>query len=139
MVVRYDAPACLIDSSAWIEFLRNTGSPECELVHDLLEEHVAICEPVRMEILSGARDDLHLRKLRSLIAIPTMIPVTPADFDEAAALYRRCVRVGQKVRKSMDCLIAAVAIRAGLPLLHCDRDFASLERNTELLVYRRHG
>lgn len=31
----------LIDTSAWIEFLRDTGSPVCELVDELLAEEIA--------------------------------------------------------------------------------------------------
>ena len=54
-----DRPAhlTLADSSAWIEILRNTGSPVCLRLHELLRaENVAICDAVRMEVLAGARD-----------------------------------------------------------------------------------
>ena len=44
-----------IDTSAWIEFLRNTGSPVCTLVDELLDSEIAICDTVRMEVLAGAR------------------------------------------------------------------------------------
>ena len=56
----------------------------------------------------------------------------PTDYEAAAALYRRCRRQGETVRKLLDCLIAAVAIRAGTPILHNDRDFDVLARHTEL-------
>jgi predicted nucleic acid-binding protein len=57
-----------------------------------------------------------------------------SDYDAAAALYRRCRRQGETVRKLIDCLIAAVAIRATIPVLHNDRDFDVLARHTELQV-----
>lgn len=39
------------------------------------------------------------------------------------------------VRKLMDCLIASVAIRAGMPILHNDTDFDTLALHTGLQVY----
>ena len=59
-----------------------------------------------------------------------------SDYYDAAALYRRCRRQGETVRKLADCLIAAVAIRAEIPILHNDRDFDTLARHTELQVDR---
>jgi len=125
----------VVDSSAWIEFLRDTGSPVCNAVDRLLDSDLAVCDAISMEILAGARDDHHLSQLRGLINRATILPTTPADFDEAAALYRICRRRGETVRKLIDCLIAAVTIRAGAELLHADVDFAALERHTELRIH----
>jgi len=44
----------MIDTSAWVEFLRDTGSPVCDRVDALVEGEVAVCEPVVMELLAGA-------------------------------------------------------------------------------------
>ena len=126
----------LIDTSAWIEFLRDTGSVVCILVEELLAANIAVCEPVRMEILAGARDESHLLDLRRLLARATVIPTQTMDYEDAAALYRRCRREGETVRKLMDCLIAAIAIRAGVPILHNDADFDALARHTELRIYQ---
>lgn len=125
----------LIDTSAWIEFLRDTGSPVCAAVDDLLDDEIAICDAVSMELLAGARDERHLTDLRRLLARATLVSITAVDYDEAAALYRRCRRQGETVRKLIDCLIAATAIRAGSPILHADADFAALARHTELVVH----
>ena len=126
----------VVDTSAWIEFLRDTGSPVCNAVDELLDADLAVCDAISMEILAGARDDRHLSQLRGLINRATMLPTTPADYDEAAALYRMCRRRGETVRKLIDCLIAAVAIRAGAELLHADLDFTALERHTALHTHR---
>ena len=125
----------LIDTSAWIEFLRDTGSPVCNAVDRLLADDVAICDPIRMEILAGARDDAHLRQLRGLLARATVLPTSAADYESAAALYRACRRRGETVRKLVDCLIAAVAIREDVPVLHADADFDALARHTALQVH----
>ena len=41
----------LIDTSAWVEFLRDTGSAVCNRVDALLADEIATCHPVRMEVL----------------------------------------------------------------------------------------
>jgi len=126
----------LIDTSAWVEFLRDTGSTVCARVDDLLDDEIAVCDPIRMEVLAGARDELHLHSLRRLLARATLLPTDPAHFEEAAALFRRCRQEGETVRRLMDCLIAAVAIRSGVPVLHRDGDFDVLARHTELEIAR---
>ena len=127
----------LIDTSAWIEFLRDTGSDVCAAVDELLDGEIAICDAVSMEVLAGARGDEHLIQLRGLLARATVVPTTPAHYDDAAALYRTCRRGGETVRALIDCLIAAVAIGAGLPILHRDADFDALERCTGLRTHRQ--
>jgi predicted nucleic acid-binding protein len=124
----------LIDTSAWVEFLRDTGSPICDRVDTLLPGEVAVCDPVRMEVLAGARSDEHLRDLRGLLARASTIATEPTDYENAAALYRTCRRSGETVRKLIDCLIASVAIKTGIPVLHADIDFDVLARHTQLQV-----
>lgn len=125
----------VVDSSAWIEFLRDTGSPVCVTVYDLLDGGVAICDAISMEILAGARDEHHLAQLRGLLGRATVLPTTPIDYDQAAALYRTCRRRGETVRKLIDCLIASVALRAGAEVLHADADFTALARHTPLRLH----
>ena len=127
----------LVDTSAWIEFLRDTGSPTCNRVDTVLGGEIATCDAVRMEVLSGARNEQHLQSLRRLLARAVTIPIEPADYEEAAALYRRCRREGEAVRKLIDCLIAAVAVRANAAVLHKDSDFDTLARHAGLKVDRQ--
>lgn len=124
----------LLDSSAWVEFLRDTGSPVCGRVDALLGRNIAACHPIRMEILAGARNDAHLQELRRLLARAALIPTQDADYEDAASLYRTCRRGGETVRKLVDCLIAAHAIRADVPILHADADFDALARHTPLRI-----
>lgn len=125
----------LVDSSAWIELLRGTGHP----VHLALKHHlavkssIAITEVVVMEILAGARSNRDRDQLRRrLLALPQLHLRGMPDFEAAADLYRRCRRAGGTVRKLIDCLIAAVAIRENASVLHNDRDFEVLARHTHL-------
>lgn len=124
----------LVDTSAWIEFLRDTGSPVCERVDSLLESKIATCDAIRMEVLAGARDEPHARQLARLLDRATLLPTEPVDYEAAAALYRYCRGKGRTVRKLIDCLIAAVAIRAGASVLHNDADFTAIAAATELVI-----
>ena len=124
----------LVDTSAWIEFLRDTGSSVCNRVEKLIESEIAVCDPVCMEVLAGAKNERHLRDLRGLLARAILLPVTPGDYDEAAALYRTCRSAGETVRKLIDCLIGSIAIRTGATLLHNDSDFDVLARHTGLRI-----
>ena len=77
----------LVDSSAWIEFLRDTGSPVCSRVERLLHaDDIATCHPIRMEVLAGARGEQHLSQLRGLLARASIVPTEPAGYEAAAAL-----------------------------------------------------
>lgn len=122
----------LVDTSAWAEFLRGTGSPVCERVDALLAKRITTCDVIRMEVMAGARSDEHLQQLRQLLARATLLPIEPVDYEAAASLYRACRGQGKTVRKLIDCLIAAVAIRACVPILHMDSDFAVLAEITNL-------
>jgi predicted nucleic acid-binding protein len=124
----------LIDTSAWIAFLRGTGSPVCERVDALLEADVATCGPVRMEVLAGARNEGYLQDLRRLLARASSLATVSMDYDHAAALYRTCRRHGETVRKLIDCLIASIALRAEVAVLHADADFEALARHTPLRI-----
>ncbi|HEY8864725.1 MAG TPA: PIN domain nuclease [Candidatus Dormibacteraeota bacterium] len=125
----------LVDSSAWVEFLRATGSPVNDRVRALLSGHASLAttEPILMEVLAGAKDDTHLRMLRRLVLGCQMIPVRGlSDYEEAAAMYRTCRRAGLTIRRLVDCLIAVVAINASASLLHADADFDLIAKRTPL-------
>lgn len=124
----------LIDTSAWIEFLRDTASPTCERVEAVLAHDIAVADPIRMEVLAGARNEQHLTQLRRLLARGVVLHTNPIDYDQTAILYRQCRANGDTVRKLIDCLIAAVAIRNDIAIVHLDADFEVLARHTELRI-----
>jgi predicted nucleic acid-binding protein len=129
----------LVDTSAWIELLRASGHPAHVTLRHHLEHRspIATTEPVIMELLAGARSRQEHARLRTrLIALPRLTVQGLADFESAAQLYRACRSRGATVRKLMDCLIAAVAIREDAAVLHNDHDFDLLARHTPLRTER---
>lgn len=127
----------LVDTSAWIDYLRGTGSAvHIELRRLIRRGEVAVTEPVVMEVLSGARSERHLSQLRDLLSIAALVQCESDDYREGAFLYRLCRAGGETVRSPFDCLIAAVAVRTGLAVLHRDRDFDALGRHTPLACHQ---
>ena len=125
----------LVDSSAWVEFLRATGSPAHLRLRSALQDgtDLACTDVIVMEILAGARDDVDRDRLRRLLYGLEFLPVEgPADYENAAGLYRLCRRGGETPRKLSDCLIAAVAIRSEAELLCEDADFLAIARHAPL-------
>lgn len=125
----------LVDSSAWIEFLRATGSPVHLRLRSALEDEaeLASTDVIVMEILAGARDDADRDRLRRLLYGQRFLAVEgPGDYESAADLYRLCRRAGETPRKLSDCLIAAVALRHDAELLGEDADFNVIARHAPL-------
>ena len=118
----------LVDTSVWIEVLRAQRSLDLESVVPM--EEVATCLPVVQEILQGFSDERAFRTAReALFALPVVeSPLRDQVVLEAVDLYRRARATGLTVRSSVDCLIAACAIRNDLEVLHRDRDFDLIAR-----------
>ncbi|MGV0646367.1 PIN domain nuclease [Mycolicibacterium sp. XJ2546] len=126
----------LIDTSAWVEYFRATGSAAAVEVRRLLSEEtddVAMCEPVAMEILSGARgEDVYLKLERLVNGLPSLAVDGATDFRAAAQIYCTARRAGRTVRSINDCLIAALAIRHDARIVHRDTDFEVIAAMTTL-------
>ncbi len=125
----------LVGSSAWVEFLRATGSPAHRQLRAALQGEVelACTDVIVMEILAGARDETDRDRLRRLLHGQEFLAVDgPADYEQAAEIYRLCRGEGETPRKLSDCLIAAVAIRNEADLLCRDADFEVIARHAPL-------
>jgi predicted nucleic acid-binding protein len=125
----------LIDTSAWVEYLRGTGSRTNLKVREIIDFDAQICDPVRMELLAGARDEHHFAQLEKFLARASVITTESIDYDNAAAIHRACRRLGLTIRTHIDCLIAAIAIRTDTDLLHNDSDFDAIAQVTKLKIY----
>ncbi|WP_223622989.1 PIN domain nuclease [Microbacterium sp. EST19A] len=128
----------LVDSSVWISYLRDDGTPVVDTLDALLSAgaEVATTEPILMELLAGARKAQELTRVEALAnGLPT-VPVEPVtDFRNAAALYRASAMNGHPIRSMTDCLIAAIALRRDVPLLQRDRDFTYLAEISPLRLH----
>lgn len=127
----------LVDTSAWVEFLRATGSKVHHAMTKLIEKDAALAttDIVYMELLAGAKTEARAVELKRLLLRFDHLPVQGLDdYEGAAAIYRSCRRNGETPRQLSDCIVASVAMRADATLLHCDRDFDMISKWTELTV-----
>jgi predicted nucleic acid-binding protein len=120
----------IVDSSAWIEYFRRSGSRADAEITSMVEREppiAGVTEPVIMELLAGARDTGNFRRIERLTRAMPIAQVDPAcDFTEAGALYKLLRNEGITIRSRVDCLIAAVARRNNATLVHADRDFDTI-------------
>jgi predicted nucleic acid-binding protein len=125
----------LVDTSAWVEFLRRTGSEVNVRLRELLQsgERVAITDVVIMELLQGSSSSPARDRIWGTMNWCVMLPTRPLfDYEVAADLYHRCRRAGFTPANSHDLLIAAVAIGKGVPLLAADGDFERIAAVSDL-------
>jgi predicted nucleic acid-binding protein len=126
----------LIDSSAWAEYLRATGSAQHLSVRAAIAAADAhTTDTVRLELLCGAlgggSPDAISRLLDGCV---NLAQLGRDDVHAAARIYRLCRRSGETIRRPNDCMIAAVAIRNGVAVLHRDKDFDVIARYSDLEV-----
>ncbi len=87
------------------------------------DDELVVTEPVRAEVLMGSRTAAKERELRQLLARCPNLPFdVRRDFEAAVFIYRECRDIGVTPRGLVDCMIAAVAWRAGATLLARDVD-----------------
>jgi predicted nucleic acid-binding protein len=113
----------LVDTSIWIEVFRRPRPLDLTAVVEL--DEIVTCLPVVQEVLQGFRDERAYRLARdAMLSLPTVESPLASDVVlEAVGLYRAARSRGLTVRSSIDCLIAACALRHDLDVLHRDRDF----------------
>jgi predicted nucleic acid-binding protein len=117
----------IVDSSAWIEYFRQTRSRAHLEVRAMVRREspsAGVTEPVIMELLAGARDSGNFKRIERLVDAMPLCSVDPAvDFGEAGALYKYLRDKGITIRSQVDCLIAAIAERRNATIVHADHDF----------------
>lgn len=119
----------LLDTSAWIEFLRDTRSPTCERVDSMLADGdpIATCDIIIMELLSGTRNRREWSAIWALMNRTRVLPVRPLfDYEVGASLYKLCRRNGITPSNSNNVMVAAVAIGKDVPVLAADEDFGRI-------------
>lgn len=128
----------VVDTSVWIDVINANETPKATRCIELLESGapIALTDIIFTEILQGLRTDEEAEHVEGYLrAFPMLKLNAPDDLALAASLYRQARRAGVTIRKSLDCLIAAPCVRAGVPILHSDRDFQLLASCTSLKIF----
>ena len=114
----------LVDTSAWIEFLRKQGEPS---VRNRVAAYLdlgaaAYCGPVELELLVGARP-AELAAVRAALRFATLLDFHPSCWRAAAGLEKRLRGAGVTVPRD-DILVAVVAIHHRVAVYARDPHFA---------------
>jgi len=129
----------LVDTSVWIDFLTGKDSRQRRILHRLIEdeENICITEIILTEVLQGIRKDRDFRSIRSyLLDFPILSPEGVETYLRAAGIHRECRKKGKTIRKTVDCIIAALCIEHDVTLLHKDADFDRIASCSPLKIVK---
>jgi predicted nucleic acid-binding protein len=113
----------LADTSVWAR----AGRPGLEWFAASVEEgRIAVCDMVAMEVLYSARDKEDFRAVEEALGACPWLRIEPDDWDEARRVFGELAGRGplhHRQVKIPDLLIAAVAARHDVTVVHYDNDF----------------
>jgi predicted nucleic acid-binding protein len=126
----------LVDTTVWIDFFSNRHAAHTAYLAKLIEQQddICICGVVLTEILQGIKNTKEQRQVEEGLESLIFLEMTRETFVLAADIFRTLRQKGVTVRKTVDCMIAAVAIENNMPLLHNDRDFDFIKENHRLRI-----
>jgi predicted nucleic acid-binding protein len=115
----------VVDSSVWIDFLNKINNVATAKLLNLESlRDIVLGDIMLFEILRGARDDGHARRLqKELRSFGVTEILNEKVAVQASANYRRLRAMGVTTRKMADVIISTYCIINGYSLLHRDRDF----------------
>jgi predicted nucleic acid-binding protein len=122
----------LLDNSAWVRLPSLAGDRAAEIAAALEAGRIATCLPFLLEAGYSARNP---REREELFALLSALPRFPIDHEvEQRALdaQRQLTRTANHRLPPVDLLVAAVADRHGLGVLHYDRDYDLIADRTDL-------
>ena len=126
--------ALLLDNSAWAR-LADPALPQERLteIADAIEAgRIGGCLPILLEAGYSARDARdHDGLLDALLALP-QFEIDASVERRAVEAQRQLAHVGQHRVPPVDLLVAAIADRHGLGVLHYDHDYDLLAEKTDL-------
>lgn len=127
----------LPDTSAWIGFFAKSQTEAGIRLGKLiaLDQDVCLCGPTLMESLQGIRFDEQHAKIARILESFQFLEIDRETYLEAASICRTCRAGGYTIRKTIDCIIAATALKFDAHVVHNDRDFDVIARFFPLKTY----
>ena len=119
----------LVDTTVWIDFFAAKPASHVKILEHLIEskQDICICGIILAEVLQGIKKENEFKKTKDIFTSLLFLPMSYETFLRAAEIYRDLRQKGITIRKSMDCMIASVALELNIPLLHNDKDFKPIE------------
>jgi hypothetical protein len=126
----------IVDTSVWSLALRRRGPADHPAVGKLsraLEDRddILLLGVILQEVLQGFRHPATAASVKRHFEPFPLLPLQRADFVAAARLHRACASRGIAA-STVDCQIAAAAMRSHSALLTADADFAHIAKISPL-------
>jgi len=117
----------LVDTSVWIPVLRDqSGVLVADFRKRLGGKESLLTRFTQLVLLQGARTEREWRLLDEYLSTQDYLECSDRTWREAARLHFDLRRQGKTVASPIDCCIAQLALEAGVPLMHRDRDFVPI-------------
>lgn len=127
----------VVDSSVWIEHLRNRPSVEVAALRTIRPDSIVAGDLIVLEVLRGLASEKEAVSLARKFDAYGITPMLDPRIAIIAAAYYRALRAqGITVRKTVDLIIATFCIERGHQLLHRDRDFDPFVTRFGLKVFQ---
>jgi predicted nucleic acid-binding protein len=120
----------IVDSSAWIEYFRDSGHVIIKDIEHALEHDVIVLgDLIYCEILQGIKSINEERRVKFILT--SLYPRIIGGFaicEKAAQNYKLLRAKGATIRKTIDVIIGTFCIENNYSIIHNDRDFGPLEK-----------
>ncbi|MES2794871.1 MAG: PIN domain-containing protein [Bacteroidota bacterium] len=129
----------IFDTSVWIDLDKNISSRQSLLLEeyaDFYNDKIYLTPTIIQEILQGLKTEGEYNYKRNVLLDFNILNENWLETSIAAAkLYFDLRKKGVTIRKSTDCLIAQVAIKNNMLLIHSDSDFELIAQNSSLRTF----
>lgn len=121
------AKLVLIDTSAWIEYLKKTSHPITKEIESALILNVAAtCQLVLAELLQGARSEKETDLILDLASVVRILNESESTWQEAGFLANKLRKQGRTIAL-IDCYLAVLAKENKAAILTLDKHFSVIE------------
>jgi predicted nucleic acid-binding protein len=125
----------LVDTSIWIDYLRNGNSKEAqELDHILSLGIIATCDPIKTEIISGAPNKSDFQKLRIFLNSIIFLDA-PENIWRSIEDYRFLLARKGTQASLIDLWIAVVAEENNALIWTLDKDFIAMNKVVHFEIF----
>ena len=118
----------LVDTSVWIHALHQTGNAEIQarLKPLIVNGQTSVTEWILLELMTGLVKSEQPSSLLQWFTPVPRLPFNPEWWDRAWDFAGRLRRQGVSP-SATDCLIATIAMKHQVTLIHCDTDFEAMK------------
>lgn len=119
----------IIDTSAWIEALRQHGKADVKkkIAHLMDEDQARFCDPILLELRNSSPRGAEKSRFNAVLSLVPSFPATETAWMLAGKYAEKLRSRGISV-PAMDILIRAIADENGAACYSLDADFALIEK-----------